>query len=221
MSSTFKIILVVLYSVAVIVVTALLYRSCNPVSPSPPVVVVDTTIVTRTEIEIQTDTVVRWYEKIIYKQVEPKIIYVQKIHTDTVNHTDSVFIERIRHTDVMLKLDKKGQSLIIKTFNQNDSLVKEYVFDDVYPNFTVTAQQNNLFVKTQKLYFDGISLLAGASLRGSLLKHNLLNSLDYYAGLQSGFTYKERVSLLGDAGYDFGVNPDFIFKLSAKFNLFK
>ena len=221
MSSTFKIILIVLYSIAVIIITALLYRSCNPVSPSPPVVVVDTTIITRTEIEVQTDTVVRWYEKIVYKQVEPKIIYVQKLQRDTVNHTDSVFIELVRHTDVMLKLDKKGTSLVVKAFNQNDSLVKEYIFDDVYSNFTVTAQQNNLFVKTQKLYFDGLSLLAGASLRSSLLKHNLLNSLDYYAGLQSGFTYKERVSLLGDVGYDFGVNPDFIFKLSLKLNLTK
>jgi ATP-dependent RNA circularization protein (DNA/RNA ligase family) len=106
------------------------------------VIIHDTTTVIRYNNEIRRDTVIKWYERIVTKQSDPVIIYKQKV--------DSVFLERIRYQDVMLKLEKRGKNLKIFAVNEKDSTLKEYFFDDVYSNFTATSAVGNIFVKSNR-----------------------------------------------------------------------
>ena len=109
-------------------------------------IVYDTLTIDRYNYETARDTVVRWYERVVYKTPEPVIIYKQK--------TDSVFIEKIRYKDLMLKLDKKGNDLKIFAVNSYDSTVKEYFFPNVYPNFSATSAEGDIVIKNQRFDFD-------------------------------------------------------------------
>ena len=90
----------------------------------------DTTTRTRYEKEIKKDTVIKWYDKIKWKQSPPEKIYYQKV--------DSVFQEKIKYKDLMLKVDKHGEDLKIFAINENDSIIKEYYFK-VNDDFIATS----------------------------------------------------------------------------------
>lgn len=94
----------------------------------------------------KTDTVIKWYEKIIYKQSQPEVVYYQK--------TDTVFINQAKKLDLVMKLEKKGSWVSAYTINFRDTLLKQSIYTGIGNNFTVTAQDGELFVKSQKIYFN-------------------------------------------------------------------
>lgn len=109
----------------------------------------DTCVVIRYQTELKHDTIIRWYEKVVYKESEPVVIYQQKI--------DSVFLEKIKFQDVMLKVEKNKKQLHIYAINENDSLIKEIFYEDVGNDFTATSNSNGgIFVKSKRFYFNGI-----------------------------------------------------------------
>ena len=189
-----------------------------PSAPAP--VYLNPNLETQREREVQRDTVIKWYEKIIYKQSEPEIVYVQKIKRDTIHRTDSILITRYRSFDLITKLDKSGNNLIVKTYNDRDSLLKEYTFSDVYNDFTITSQTNNLFVKTNKLQWDGLSgfISAEAKEKSTTGKPVLLN-LDYRVGLSTGYTFQNKLSASASAGYDFPFSNSLFINLNLKVRL--
>jgi len=150
----FKIIAFCVIALVIGIAIANIFNSCK--KPQGTITVHDTTVITRYEKELVRDTVIKWYEKIVWRNVLPEIIYQQKI--------DSVFVETIKYKDLMLKIEKKGNSLKIFAVNINDSLIKEYNFADVGQDFIATSTTGNIFVKSKKFYFYGIEPFANYSL---------------------------------------------------------
>lgn len=140
-----KIILYILIFFAGFTVGWFLFHTPAP-DPTAYSIVHDTLTITRYNYETARDTVIRWYEKVIYKSPEPVVIYSQK--------TDSVFIEKIRYKDLMLKLNKKGNDLKIFAVNSYDSTVKEYFFPNIYPNFSATSTEGNIIIKNNRFDLD-------------------------------------------------------------------
>lgn len=120
--------------------------SCNGSAPPGVEIIRDTNTVVRYEWGVKTDTVIKWYERIIYKENEPKTIYIQK--------TDTVFATKVQDMDVVLKLQKKGKVAKVTAYNQNGKYLKELIFDNVGENFTVISQPNDIFVKSQIWYWN-------------------------------------------------------------------
>ena len=108
----------------------------------------DTLTVERYSEKVKRDTVIRWYEKVIYKEVEPEKIYVEKI--------DSVFIETIKYKDLILRVEKTRNALRIFAVNLQDSLLKEYNVADVGQEWTATSTTGNVFLKSKRVTWYGI-----------------------------------------------------------------
>lgn len=187
--------------------------------PAPAPVFINPNLETQLNQETARDTVIKWYERIIYKQSDPEIIYVQKIKRDTIHRTDSILITRYRSYDLITKLDKKDNSIIVKTYNDRDSLLKEYTFTNVYNDFTITSQTNNLFVKSNKFQWDGINGFMSAEAKDNQTKGKpILYNLDYRVGLSTGYTFQNKYSASASAGYDFPFSNSFFinFKLNVR-----
>jgi hypothetical protein len=192
MSKLTIIIIAVIGIVVGIVATSLFFKSCGKdPAISETIYVHDTTVVTRYLTELKTDTVIKWYERIIYKNVHPDVVYEQKV--------DSIFIERIRYKDVMLKVEKSGNKVRIYAVNQKDSLLKEYIFSSVGNDFTATATDNNIFLKTKKFYWSGlITELKATSKINKLAEYR---DYEYTAGIKTGVSYYDKLYLLGGIEY--------------------
>jgi hypothetical protein len=142
----------------------------------------DTNVLVRYENEIRRDTVIKWYEKIIYKKSEPEKIYYQKI--------DTIFTEKTKDLDLMLQVKKENKKLIIKAVNQNGRILKEYVYDDVSNDFTAVSQKENIFVKSKTFYWNSISSIF--NVQWSMFNKN---KPDYNFGLETGINYKEKIEI--------------------------
>ncbi|MCX6162104.1 MAG: hypothetical protein NTV87_12335, partial [Ignavibacteriae bacterium] len=129
--------------------------------------------------------------RIALRKPEPDYIYVQK--------TDSVFSEKFKTYDLMLKVDKAGDVLIIKALNKSDSLIKEYVWSDVGRDFILTSQNKNLSLKTQNLYWTGVT--SRFALRNDLRTLKDITEYDYTAGLNTGISYMDKLTLTLGAEY--------------------
>lgn len=107
------------------------------------ITIIDSTLKYRTI--TKHDTVIRFIDRIVWKQAKPEIVYKQKV--------DSQYFETIKYMDFMLKVDKKGRNLSVFAINLQDSILKErhYIVGD---DFTVSSKANNLFVKTRRLTFE-------------------------------------------------------------------
>ena len=179
----------------------------SSVSPAT-IIIHDTTTITRYESELKRDTVIKWYEKIIRVEREPEKIYIQKI--------DSVFLEKIKYFDVMLKVDKKGNTLKIFAVNEKDSTLKEYYFNGIYNNFTATSATGKIFVKTNKFEWSGINLQLECNAPLSFLRKQKSSDFwqpdlfRYYVSLSTGITYKNTLTLNALAHYDPIIKQPFI-----------
>lgn len=142
----------------------------------------DTNLRVRYEYETNRDTIIKWYEKILYKSTKPEIVYYQK--------TDTVFIEKIKELDLMLQIERQNRKLKIKAVNQKGYTIKEYVFDDVNSNFTAVSQKENIFVKSKKFEWNRVNSIFN-------LQWSLLNSkkLFYNFGIETGINYKNKIDL--------------------------
>lgn len=142
----------------------------------------DTCVVIRYQTELKHDTIIRWYEKVVYKESEPVVIYQQKI--------DSVFLEKIKFQDVMLKVEKNKKQLHIYAINENDSLIKEIFYEDVGNDFTATSNSNGgIFVKSKRFYFNGIEPFVQ-------YEYNLNQKQQgYNFGIKTGVNYNDFIFL--------------------------
>jgi hypothetical protein len=184
----------IIYAVCFLLLSYALARiaSCKKIGDIGNTIIIhDTTVVTRYEREVKRDTVVKWYERIALRKPEPDYVYVQK--------TDSVFSEKFKTYDLMLKVDKAGDVLIIKALNKSDSLIKEYVWSDIGRDFILTSQNKNLSLKTQNLYWTGVT--SRFALRNDLRTLKEITEYDYTAGLNTGISYMDKLTLTLGAEY--------------------
>lgn len=177
------------------------------VIPYPETLIVhDTTTLIRYQTELKRDTIVKWYEKIVYKEAKPEIIYQQKV--------DTLFLQSIKFKDVMLKVNKTNNKLIIYAVNENDSVIKEFIFDDIGNNFVASSEINNVFVKSQKFYWLGIEPYMNINASFS----NPINENYFNLGLRSGIDFKNKYFLKPFINYNtkekfrFGIETSIIFK---------
>jgi hypothetical protein len=173
----------------------------------------DTTILTRYQRELQKDTVVKWYQKPFYKIQNADTVYLQKI--------DTVFIDKIKNLDVMIKVDKHKDRLVIKAVNQNGKILKEYIYYDIGRDYTVSSVDSNLTLKTKRFYWSGVSLIVESALsrRNPDLSGQHTNKINFEIGLQSGINYKDKYELYGGIKYNI-TNKDFFVNAGMKIKIF-
>ncbi|HEY5535892.1 MAG TPA: hypothetical protein VIL99_13285 [Ignavibacteria bacterium] len=146
----------------------------------------DTTIVTRYKRELIRDTVIKWYEKVKYIRNKPEEIRSQK--------ADSIIAADFKDKDLMFKIDKVKDNMIIKTLNSRDSLIKEYHFSNTGRDFSLISQKNNIYLKSKLFYFSGINLMIG---------YDIYKDKELSLAISSGINWRERIYLEGFAGYNF------------------
>lgn len=149
----------------------------------------DTTTITRYETQYKTNTEIKWLEKIVKVQSEPKVIYQQKI--------DSVFIEKTKSYDLILGIEKKGTNLRVFAMNQNSMLLKEQLFENVYDNFTAYSTTDKVIVKSNLFYFNGIKI-------GYEHKRPIrdLKTYSHSIDVMTGVSFIDKLSLDAGAEYD-------------------
>jgi hypothetical protein len=162
----------------------------------------DTSILTRYQKEIKKDTIIKWYEKLIYKNPEPVIRYVQKL--------DTIFIESTKEMDLMLQVKKSNKKLLIRAVNQNGRILKEYIYDDVYNDFTVTSKKDNIFVKSVVFYWNGLNSIIN-------VQWPIFNKRKLFCnfGFESGIKYKNDIQLNAGILYSPG-NKDLLLNSNLK-----
>ncbi len=137
--------LAILIIVVIFIIWSYLLKSCNQ-SSNNTVLIHDTTIVTKYFETIKHDTVVKWYDRWFQKKSNADTIYWTKI--------DSLFIVKFKDHDVIISLKKSGCDLDVYALNEDKIILKEYKYKDVCKDFLITSQSNNLYVKSQFLYWD-------------------------------------------------------------------
>lgn len=138
------------------------------------------------------DTIIKFVEKIIYKQSEPKVVYIQKV--------DSVFIELMKDYDLITKVIKKRNGdLTLFIYNQNGKELKRMEFENVGNSFQVTSQRNNVFVKSNLWDWNGIYFKSRLS---APLNENWKNELMLDNGVYTGITFNNLIKLDIGVGYN-------------------
>lgn len=200
----------VVLTIIIFAIVIMKLRACksDDVQPTSTIYIHDTTVVERYKESVKKDTVIRWFEKIIYKKSEPEKVYYTK--------TDSLFIREVEKLDVMLSVEKKSRGLFIYAFNERDTLAKQYVFTDVGREFTVIAQSGKLFVKSKKFYWDGVSFLAGANVAPDGISK--LKNYNPTVGLRTGISYLDKFGIEFGTNYEFKSNQ-LSLTMNLKFNI--
>ncbi len=175
------IIIILLIFITILLILSNINEKDNPDT----LIIQDTSIITRYEKEIKRDTIIKWFDKVKYSRNKPSEIHYQK--------SDSNKIEAFKEKDLIFKIDKKENELIIKTLNQKDEKIKEYRFNDAGRDFTLVSQNDNIFLKSKNYYFDGIEVGLGYA----FYKEKAFN-----VNITTGVNWRERLYLKALAEYD-------------------
>ena len=146
----------------------------------------DTTILYRYRQELKRDTVVKWYEKIRYTKNKPSKIGIQK--------ADSLSKSELMDKNLIFKINKDDEHLIIKALDVNGDLIKEYDFKDIGRDFSISSQKDNIFVKSKNLYFNGLDIYAGYCADNELNGQVIL-------GISTGLNWRDRFYISGKAEF--------------------
>lgn len=129
----------------VIVVMFAIMRGCG--GGSETITKHDTTIVEKIKYQESQDTVVKWYE--ITKTItKSDTVFEQKL--------DSIQIVKYYDRDLIPHLRKEGNVIILQTVNFEGKVIREWRFDDIGRNFAITGVKNDVIVKKELIYWDGI-----------------------------------------------------------------
>lgn len=188
--------------IVILLLAFLLYKGCSDHTiPEPETrIVYDTSVVYKYNEVIKRDTVVKWYERVIYKEVPSKTVYVQKV--------DTAFIEKMKYEDVMLSVSKRGSELKIFALNQAGMLLKEYTYK-VGDDFNASSAKDKLIIKTRKFYWTGIDMTAEGNINpADILKNDFYRNINYRISAETGISWYDDVSLKVGLERDFtsGVN---------------
>jgi len=165
----------------------------------------DTTIIYRYIQELKKDTVIKWHEKIKYINNKPEKINYQSADSHTVSD--------IKEKDLIFKLDRHRDNLIIKSIDINDSTIREYYFENTGRDFSLVSQKGNLYLKSRIFYFSGIRIDAVYNFSPEKNKRITLK-----AG--TGINWHERIFLGGNIKYNFSERK-FDFECSLGIKIFK
>ena len=199
-----------------IFIASKIFQGCNKtttVSETGTLIIPSDAVKENLDIANKEDTTKHWYSPVVYKQSPPGIIYEQnlnKLH-------DTVYIAELKKLNLMQRVEMKNGHLKIWTFNQTDTMLREFDIENVGKNFTVIAKPGQeIFVESQIWYWNGLAVLGGYNLQ--LHKDVKLKDGNPYLGLKSGINYKEIINLEAFLNYDFyNKEPNIRTELSYKF----
>ncbi len=148
----------------------------------------DTTVIER--VVTKADTVIKWHEKIVYKKSEPVIVNFQKV--------DTVFINKAKKLDLVMKLEKKADQITAYTINMNDTLLKESIYVGIGRDFEIISQHGKLFVKSKRFYFS--PFIFGYEHKRKV--NDIKNKFTHNVQLLTGFNYMEKFHFNAGLVYD-------------------
>lgn len=153
------------------------------------------------------DTIIVWYEKIVYKESKPIVTYIQKV--------DSVFIELMKDYDLITKVIKKRNGdMTLFIYNQNGKELKRLEFESVGNSFEITSQKNNVFVKSNLWNWNGIYF---KSLFKNPINSNWKNEGVLDNSINTGINFNNLIDLNIGLGYNkinqFNINLETNIKL--------
>lgn len=179
--------IIVVLLVVVFLVTKFAGCNSNGENSSKTIIIHDTLVVDRYNENVRVDTVVRWYEKPVYKQVQPDVIYTQKVDTVFKLHVDSL--------EVMLRLEKKGDEIIVTAYDKLGSKLDEIHYKGIGRDFIATSQPHGVFIKAKKFYSSGFRLFGNYQLPvNSALRWDSWSAGTYEFGAKDGLSYLDKIN---------------------------
>ena len=117
------------------------------------------------------------------------------------------------HNSILPELLQICQRKLLKA-NHN----REYVYEDIGRDFVVTSQDSNLFVKSKKIWWDGMSL----KVRGEICDFKNFKEFDknYFAGFETGINFNDKYILNTDLLYDV-TRKDYLLGIGLKIRFVK
>lgn len=152
--------------VATLLAVWLLTMGC---SPKPQVLFHTDTLVKEVPL-LKIDTVLKWKDRIIYKEAKPDTI-VLYLYKDTIR-PDTIWG---RWPETIINLEKRGARLTFSTLMPADTwnstaLVKDYIYNNIGNNFSIATKGQGFFVKTVHPFWTkfhgGLAIDAGFKLWG-------------------------------------------------------
>jgi hypothetical protein len=130
-------------SVVLIAAAFILGTRCGSGKPREQITVTDTIRIS----EVATDTVLRWYERVVWKEAKPETVYV---------HPDTIVPETLwgRWPEAIVALDyAKGKlgftSLLPTDLDEGKALAKQYHYD-VGSSFEIRTKGEGFHVRTKR-----------------------------------------------------------------------
>ena len=160
---------------------------------------------TDTLVKIEYKDVIEYRDRFIYKtvytNVTPSAEYGEKI-------PDTVFQKEMKYRDMILTLKKGRKDIEVFGWNEHDSLLKKYTFENVNNEFIAYADSGIIRIDEKWLNWKGID----AVIRGSFsispkflrdASGPFIEDRNYYAGLKTGILIGDKIGLDGGAYYDY------------------
>jgi len=129
-----------------VVVTLLAVWAFASGCPSKTLVLTHTDTLIKIVPKLEIDTVLKWKEKIVYKEAKPDtiVLYKDSIRPDTIWG---------RWPEAIINLEKRGNRLTLSSLTPADTwnstaLVKDYIYNNVGNNFSIATKGQGFFVKT-------------------------------------------------------------------------
>jgi hypothetical protein len=130
------------------------YLGLNGIDPkySKPLIIHDTTLVEKWESKIARDTIFKFIDKIIYKEIPATVLTYQKI--------DTVFIRKVEKLNTLIDVSKENDSLKVFTVNIDKSVAREFTFPSNLPEFRLVAKNDDvLYAEKRNIFrFEGFRL---------------------------------------------------------------
>lgn len=139
--------------------------------------------------------------KTVFRNVAPDYVHAEEIH-------DTAFINSIKYKDMILTLQKGRKYIEVFGWNEHDSLLKKYRFENVGTEFNVWADSGAIRVDEKWLTWKGIDAVGRGifTVSKQYLKDvsgPFIEDRNYYAGLKTGITLFDKIGIDGGAYYDF------------------
>lgn len=155
--------------------------------------------------------------KTVYRNVTPPSVKGEKIH-------DTTFIESVKYKDMILTLRKGRKNIEVFGWNEHDSLLKKYEFENVGTEFNVWADSGAIRVDEKWATWKGIDAVVRGSFLVSrtFLRDNtgpFITDRNYYAGLKTGLQLFNKVGVDGGAYYDYN-NRDWKIEAELSYKLY-
>jgi len=99
--------------------------------------------------------VIKYRDKFIYKtiytNVTPLVPSAEVVH-------DTTFINSVKYRDMILSLEKQRKKIIVFGWNENDSLLKKYEFENVGNEFVAYADSGAVRIDKKRVEWTGLDL---------------------------------------------------------------